>query len=359
MRRYLLLLTLVFALLLGCQQSPELLNEPEITPELLVEERAASEVASYWPTDGWRTAAPSELDLDADHLSAMVGSIEEQGLNVTSLLVEKRGYIVTEAYFNGRDEASQHEIFSITKSVVATLVGMAIDDGLVEGIDRSIAELVNVSDIPPQATEITLQDTLTMQMGVEWGEDNSAFGSLFRSGDWSQYMLTQPLYAEAGSDFLYCSGCSHLLSQSVAVGADESVLDYAQHELFSPLGISNYRWDENPAGEPIGGWGLHMTTRDLAKFGHLYLTNGFWEGQQLVPAEWIAESLTSHTPTHDVLDYGYQWWVDESWNAGIARGLGGQLIVVLPDEEIVVVITSDTVPNDRVLLDLIDEYIVN
>ena len=133
--------------------------------------------------------------------------------------------------------------------------------------------------------------------------------------------------------------------------------DFAEKELFRPLGITDVRWDADSQGIPIGGWGLQITPRDMAKLGYLYLRDGVWDGQQIVSSAWVKAATEKHTPTDGPLGYGYQWWTYPKWGAYAALGRYGQMIFVVPDLDLIVVTTAAAGGHDAIFR-LIEQYIV-
>jgi CubicO group peptidase (beta-lactamase class C family) len=170
-------------------------------------------------------------------------------------------------------------------------------------------------------------------------------------------MLDKPMAAAPGTQFNYCSGCSHLLSAIVQETTEMSPRDFADQYLFKPLGISNVKWDTDAAGTPIGGWGLWLTPRDMAKLGYLYLRHGEWNGQQIVSAQWVENATRTHTATDSDLGYGYQWWTYPSLAAFAALGRDGQTIFVVPDLDLIIVTTAE-IDNHDPIFQLIQQYIL-
>jgi CubicO group peptidase (beta-lactamase class C family) len=298
--------------------------------------------------------------MDAALLDDMFTAIDQRGIEVHSVLVVRNGYLVAERYTPPYQEGTRHELFSVTKSVVATLVGIALEERRIAGVEAPLAELLPERDLlrsDSQKAAITLEDLLTMRAGLAWTEGNPAYAAMYRSSDWVNSVLNLPMAEEPGSRFNYCSGCSHLLAASVQNATGRPLLDYAEEKLFGPIGIRQVAWDTDASGMPIGGWGLQLTPREMAKLGYLYLHDGSWEGRQVVPADWVRASVARHTATDSELGYGYQWWVYPRHSAYLARGRGGQLVVVLPDRALVVVFTAD-IDDDKLLFELIEEFIV-
>jgi len=314
----------------------------------------------YWPTAGWRTALPQSQGMDPEKLRQMFAAIEGQNLNVRSLVIVRNGYIVAEYYQPPFDENSQHELYSCTKSFVSALVGIAIAEGYLEGVDKPVLECFPdyaFANTDTRKSAMTIEHLLSMTSGLDWPEGDPIYQQLWSSRDWVQFVLDRPMATEPGSQFNYNSGCSHVLSAIVADHSGMLTQQFAHERLFAPLGISNVNWSVDSNGLAIGGWGLNITARDMAKFGYLYLNEGVWDGQQIVPAEWVKASTTAHADTGQTFDYGYQWWTYPKWGAYAAKGRYGQLIFVIPEHKIVVVFTA-RMDDDRPLVALIEDYIV-
>jgi CubicO group peptidase (beta-lactamase class C family) len=181
---------------------------------------------------------------------------------------------------------------------------------------------------------------------MHWDETTYPFSSplngIFNinSGDGVNYSLNLPMIAEPGETWLYNTGASHLLAAIVAQASGNTTLDFAEEHLFGPLGISDVRWYRDLAGWYKGGFDLKIRTRDMAKFGWLFLNNGTWDGEQIISQEWVNTSTATHTQFGENHGYGYQWWTIPSFNIYYAAGLYGQYIFVIPDYDIVVAFNS-------------------
>lgn len=160
-----------------------------------------------------------------------------------------------------------------------------------------------------------------------------------------------------GKIFYYCTGCTHVLSVVLKTATGQDTGDYASQNLFEPLGIKDYFWEHDSAGVPIGGLGLNMTSREMAKLGYLYLHEGVWDGKQIVSKAWVKTATENHVLTDGSRGYGYQWWVYPSYNAYTALGMQGQTIFVIPSMDLVIVTTAD-IPDHQPIFDLIDQFIV-
>jgi CubicO group peptidase (beta-lactamase class C family) len=304
--------------------------------------------------------------MDSPILASMFDSIQAQQANIHSLLIVRRGYLVTEAYFYPFRRGMKHNLQSCNKSVTSALVGIAIQEGWVEGVNQPILEVLprpNVADSDPRKQAISLEHLLTMTSGLDWQEEipyaslhNSAIQMMTRQ-DWVQYVLGSPMVETPGSRFNYNSGNSHLLSALIQKSSGMNTLAFAQTHLFQPLGIADVFWPADPQGINMGGGGLDLTPLDMAKFGYLYLRGGIWDGQQVMPAEWVKASTEQHIETHWGWGYGYQWWIRPGGGYS-AIGWGGQYIFVLPDQDMVVVFTAG-LPRESILPEeLVDSFII-
>jgi CubicO group peptidase (beta-lactamase class C family) len=330
----------------------------------------------YWPTAGWRTAAPADQGMDPAVLGDLDRQVPDQYPQVRSLLVVRHGYLVYERYWQGFDVADGQEIHSVTKSVISALVGIALGEHRLQGLDQTVGELL-AAHLPrhadPRLAAVTVRQLLTMTGGLP-GDDRSTGGDarfstrLFRSRDWLRHILGRPLTAEPGTTFAYSNASSHLLSAIIADATGQSTLAFARAKLFGPLGIDSdnafqpraerqtatpaqqqayqqaaVAWPRDPQGYHFGFGETKLPARDLAKFGYLYLNGGCWNGTQLVPADYVRASTQPHSKPFGPVGYGYQWWTDsvDLHDSFYASGFGGQRIQVVPDLDLVVVITAD------------------
>lgn len=283
-----------------------------------------------------------------------------KGRGMISILVVRHGYLVMEVYFHPYRADLRTELFSCTKSVTGILIGLALKEAYLEGVDQPVLDFFPDREVQyrdERKETMTIEDLLTMRTGMDWMEfgvdyedPRSLFQRFIRSPDWVQFVLDRPMLHEPGSFFEYSTGASHLLSAIVQQATGMTALDYARERLFGPMGISDVDWFVDPQGVNSGGYGLTMTARDMAKLGYLYLRSGQWEDEQLVPANWIEAStsvqvpLERYWPNHKS-GYGYQWWVFPQYNhyesdSYSAVGYKGQYIFVVPDKDMVVVFSQ-------------------
>lgn len=323
-------------------------------------------VRDYWPTGGWQTASPESQGMDGALLEAAHQRLQEGDSSVDSLIVVRGGYIVAEHTYRGYDGTHPHPVASVTKSVTAALVGIAIEQGLIDGVDVTLdglfPEFIRPA-INPRAGAIRVADLLTMQSGLLWNSEGLSADYFWESANWVRAVLSLPVVAEPGTVWVYNSGGSHLLAAMVARQAGRPLDDYADAFLFGPLGITNYAWETDPQGYHTGGSGLALLPWDMAKFGFLYLNDGWWDGQPVVPADWVAESTAQQVYLESggqALRYGYQWWLPGVGGEGAfaAIGSGGQLIHVSPAYDLVVVLTGDFEGGAGATPDLLGEYIL-
>jgi CubicO group peptidase (beta-lactamase class C family) len=297
--------------------------------------------------------------MESQRLAQLLDAIQEQHLDLHSLLIVRNGYLVSETYFGSYQQDTRHELYSCTKSFISTLIGIAIDKGYIDGTDHRIVDFLpehTFANLDAQKEAMTLENLLTMRSGLDWQEGDLAYSAMYRSPDWVQFVLDKPMAGPPGSQFNYCSGCSHLLSAILQEMTGMNPRDLAEQYLFQPLGISNIQWDTDAAGIPIGGWGLQMTPRDMAKLGYLYLQEGQWDGQQIISARWVENATRKHTETGGDLGYGYQWWTYPPLAAYTATGRYGQTIFVIPEADLVIVTTAE-IDNHDEIFQLIEQYI--
>jgi len=351
--QFLALLCMLLAILAGCSSSPAAVAPaPVSTP--------TPSTAAYWPTGAWRTSPPEEQGMDSQKLAQMLAAVQQQHLDFHSLLVIRNGYIVSETYFPPYQQDTTHELYSCTKSFISTLIGIALDKASIDRINRKIVDFFpgrTFANLNPQKEAMTLEDLLTMRSGLDWQEGDPVYAALYRSPDWVKFVLDTPMATPPGSQFNYCSGCSHLLSAILQQATGMNTRDFAERTLFKPLGITNVKWETDSSGIPIGGWGLQLTSRDMAKLGYLYLRGGQWNGRQIVSAKWVEDATQKHTDTDGDLGYGYQWWTYPSLDAYAALGRYGQTIFVVPGIDLVVVTTAQMENHDQIFK-LIEGYIL-
>jgi len=354
-------LIFVFLLSLAGCSSPKAASIPPTDLPNPPAAATTSATGPYWPTDDWRTSSPEDQGMDSQVLAKMKDAIQEKKLNLHSLLVIRNGYLVSENYFASYDSDIWHEIFSCTKSVISTLIGIAFDKGYIDRLDQRVVDFFpqrKFENLDQRKEEMTLENLLTMSSGLDWPEDNELFRELNKSPDWVNFVLDRPMIKTPGSEFNYCSGCSHVLSAILQETTGMSTRQFAEQNLFKPLGVSVDLWDTDPKGIQTGGWGLRITPREMAKLGYLYLHHGKWDGNQIVSEKWVENATRKHIEIDDEMDYGYQWWTYPSLDGYAALGSGGQTIFVIPASDLVIVTTATMKDDHDQVVKLIEQYII-
>lgn len=288
--------------------------------------------------------------------------------NRHSLLIFKDSQLVVEEYFSGRDEnwgtdlgivtyndTLLHDMRSVSKSVVSACMGLALSQGLIKSVDQPVFDFFDdYQQYRNQGREaLTLEHLLTMTSGLQWNEEvpydnpeNSEI-QMINSGDAIGFVLSRPLIAQPGAKWQYNGGTTELLAEIIRRVSGKDIHDFAKEFLFAPLGITRSEWTVSPATHtPAAASGLRLSARDLLKFGLLYHRNGLWGMRQIVPKEWVRESLTAHIARPDGGGYGYQFWIfnisvqGESRAIPAAVGNGDQRIFFDKPNNMVVVTTA-------------------
>jgi CubicO group peptidase (beta-lactamase class C family) len=257
--------------------------------------------------------------------------------HLQSVLVSVAGELHVECYFRGRRAGDLSNVHSITKSVLSTLVGIAISDGSI-GLETRAVEVLPSPPRDRRKGEITAQHLLTMTSGLDCSEGRWDIDDIADRGEsLVEGPLAAPLVTEPGTAFSYNNGAAHVLTALLARRLGRSLQEFAEQRLFGPLGVAEYRWPTDPEGNPIGYGMLELRPRDLLKIGQLYLDGG----RNLVPADYVAAATkpaTAGGPPEETA-YGYLWWTTEDGFFG--GGFAGQYLYVVPALELVAVTTGD------------------
>ena len=313
--------------------------------------------------DGWETANLANEDLNAGLIKELLERVRNNTYkNIHSVLLVKNGKLLVEEYFPGQQEDGKrqaftrdtlHEIHSATKSINSILIGIAIDQKLIQNVDEKISTFFpEHADLFAEAKRdaICLKHLLSMTAGLSWDEWTNSYHdarndhvAMNRHKDPVRYTLERPLVATPGTKFAYSSGISIVLGEIIYKVSGLRADKFAERHLFAPLGISDYAWLKYPNGVVQTGGGLSLRPRDMAKIGYLVLNGGRWQGKQIVSERWLEESLKQQAPD---AAYGYQWWLgqlqagDRKVAVGGAQGRGGQFIFVMPSIQMVAVFTG-------------------
>lgn len=338
--------------------------------------------------DGWETASLNSVGMNTSKIESLVNKIKSNTYEeVHSVVIIKNDKLVFEEYFPGHDflyngqnfhgayiefdQDTRHNTHSVTKSFTSALVGIAVDKGLIQSIDEKIFNyFADYSSLLDQQKEkITIKHMLTMSSGFQWNEwdvsisqGNHDIVRFNQSSDPIYYLLSKPIVTEPGTAFYYNGGAVDLLGQIVKRATNMDVKIFSSTYLFGLLGITNYNWQTlYPSGITCCHGDVYITPRDMAKIGYLYLKKGIWKGTRIISEEWINNSVQNHIipPVNWAYGYGYLWWLKRYYSVGYiynsinAEGWGGQQIIVIPSEDMVVVFTGanyvSNTPNDEIM----------
>ena len=317
--------------------------------------------------DGWPLALVNEDKIvDRDALCRMTDGLAASA-NVHAVLVARGGKLVFERYLRGTDETNDrqfanvtfdadtlHDMKSVSKSVASLALGVAIDRRLIRSVNEPIFSFfTELSDLrSPEKERLRLSHALTMSMGLKWieatpstGNDNNDEARMHMAADPCRYVLNLPVTAPAGQEFFYNTGALTLVSAIIRKAVGRPLDEFARETLFEPMGITDFEWPR-VKGDTNAGGGLRLRPRDMAKIGQLVLAGGRWNDRQIVSKAWIDASMTPRLEATGPYFYGYLWWLGRSLHDGreihwaAALGRGGQSIRIVPDLDLVVVVTA-------------------
>jgi CubicO group peptidase (beta-lactamase class C family) len=364
--RFLLLIALIHCL--SCQRAPE--------------------KQAIWSTNGWPVSSPAAQGMDGTLLKTLDQKFEKGDYGyVDHTLIIRHGHVVYDKGYThnydqiaaGRDTSTSmynyynpnwhpyykrgtlHTMQSVTKTVTSAIMGIAFGRKQLPGVDTQIIKYFDdyeIQQLDDRKRRLTLENLLTMRAGFDWDEVSYSYSDLRNncaamenSADWVKYVIDRPMAHEPGTVFVYSSGASQLFSHIMKKATGAYIDEYAEQYLFKPLGISEYYWKRTPTKLPDTEGGLYLTPHDLAKIGYLYLQDGVWEGEQLIPSEWVRASLQFHVKAERPDDvtgdwgYGYQWWLlpvkgATTTYAYTMTGYGGQRLFMLPEADLIAVFTG-------------------
>lgn len=300
---------------------------------------------TYWPTQSWGSSAPEEHGIDSPKLAEALLTMRERNINIHSLLIIRHGTVVVDAYFYPYDGKTIHELASVTKSIMTTLIGIAGDQGKLQ-LDQPMVSYFperTIANRDALKERITVRHLASMSSGLDCTaeRDEATLREMKASPDWVQFTLDRKVVWEPGTHFIYCSPGLHLLSPILQQTAGMTALDFARQNLFEPLGIRDFIWLTDPQGYNRGSESLYLHPHDMAKIGYLWLNRGQWEGKQIISQDWVEDSVKVQIETDDGDDYGYGFRVQtEEPVAYSAIGRGGQRIIVVPTWNLIVVTTG-------------------
>ncbi len=353
-----------------------------------------------WPTKAWPTAAPESVGLDSGILAAFESDIGAGKYGyVDSLLVIRRGRLVVDRSWahdydkiygrlarekgplNAHDPSGPYNYFnpwwhpfyrrghlhslqSVTKTMTSVIIGAAAARGEFPALETPVLKFFDeskVANVDARKRRLTIRHLLTMTGGLEWNEElpyddpKNSCSVMEACADWVQYAIDRPVTSEPGEKFQYCSGQSELLAYVFRVATGIDIEEYAARHLFAPLGIAHFFWKRTPAGPVDSEGGMYLDAHDLAKIAYLFLRNGVWEGRQVVTADWVKSSVSPAVPVDPgKVFYGYKWWLapyvkgrpNLAWSGS---GFGGQMPIILPEEDLIIVVNAWNLADDKFL----------
>lgn len=317
--------------------------------------------------DGWDVATPSTVGLSIERLRG-IERLESGGQapKLRAAVVARSGRLVYETYFGGATASTLLDTRSATKSVTGMLVGVAIDKGLLAGVDVPVFSFFSdkgpFANPDPRKDKITIEDFLTMSSLLEcddWNEYSRGNEErMYVLEDWVKFTLdlpikgfapgrTNPSQSPYGRSFSYCTAGVATLGGVLECATGAKVADFAQANLFAPLGIDAAEWKYSSLGLALTGGGLRLRGRDLLKLGQLYLDHGVWRGSQIVSEEWVRRSLTPRVRIDDNDEYGYLFWTrafaanEKRYATWYMSGNGGNKVAIVPELDLVAVLASE------------------
>jgi CubicO group peptidase (beta-lactamase class C family) len=342
---------------------------PSIAANSQSSSKPSSQQSSQTAAGGWHTASPAESGLSDARLRSLVAAVRSgEFKKIGSVLIARHGKLAYEGYFDGNgdgDAATLRDTRSATKSITDVLIGIAIDEHKLSGVNARVLGLLSerarrIQNPDPRKSAITVEEFLTVSSPLECDDWNDASRGneerMYLVEDWAQFILDLPIrgrmhageQVEAppyGRYFSYCTGGVFTLSEVLEKATGTRTDRYALEKLFRPLGITNVEWFYSPMNIPQTGGGLRLTSRDLLKIAQLYLDGGQWQGKRIVSEEWVRSSTRPHTRIDDATEYGYLWWLksfksgEKSYPAFFMSGNGGNKVVAIPALDMTVVIT--------------------
>ncbi len=360
----------------------------------------------FFPTKGWKTSTPENQGMDGSVFAELDEKIKAGDYGYTDdVLIIRNGCIVFEKSYSNdyekimadKDKSDHiynyelpkyhpfykgtklHSLQSVTKSVTSVLIGIAFKQGKITDVNKKIVDYFddyNIKNNDKLKKSITLEDVLTMRVGNKWNEwvsledPNNSCTLLEASEDWVNFVINLPMAVKPGTQFVYNSGGSVLLSAIIKKTTGMYIDEYAGKFLFKPLGISDYYWKKTPTKLPDTEGGLYLESRSLAKIGYLYLNEGNWDGKQILSKDYVKTSTSPHVKeaiiraNANVLAYGYQWWLtpNKQTNSFIytCLGYGDNYLFVVPELNIIAVFNGwNVVGRKRIPVGVIYDYVLN
>jgi CubicO group peptidase (beta-lactamase class C family) len=298
-------------------------------------------------------STPEAEGVSSEAIQSFLNAIEKSNHEFHSFMILRHGKVVAEAWWSPYRPDLRHTMYSCSKSFTATAVGLAVGEGKLTLTDKVVSffpDYTNGMEISPNLAAMTIRDLLTMTAGQA---PDPSFTIASTKDDWIHGFLNTPVVDPPGTKFLYNSLATYMAGVIVQRVTGQSLIEYLNPRLFEPLGIEGADWEEDLQGYQVGGWGLRIKTEDMAKFAQLFLQKGKWNGQQVLPVEWVEDATTmkilqdpdmkpeDRAKTDWAQGYGYQMWRSRH-NSYRGDGAYGQYMLVLPEQDAVIAITEES-----------------
>lgn len=294
--------------------------------------------------DEWLISTPENENIDRAKLEQAFQLLhsDQRFLMARSMIVVRNGNLVAEAYPNDNNDRDQFlNIQSCTKTFTSIMMGVAIQNGVDIRIDEKLYNIYpGLFDEDTRKREITLRDALTMQTGLNFNNDKHTLKLYQTASNSTGYVLSLPYLNEPGSVMNYNDGAPHLVSKAIETKTGKSLAEFAAESFFEPLNISEWQWESARDGTTFGAFSLYLKPRDLAKVGQLLLQNGRWKDKQLIDEAYLSEATSHLVTSPGNLPYGFYFWIDERNQGYYAHGHGGQVLLVVPSKNLVMVYTA-------------------
>ena len=299
--------------------------------------------------DGLPVSTPDAEQIEGDALTSIYQDVymDKAYWSVRSLLVFRHGRLVAESYLKDPADLTQrHLIWSCTKQFMGVLTGIALENGIIQSLDDPISDYFDTELVGhAEKADISIRNLLTMRSGIAFSNDGlgGETDQLLRQlpNTSVEFILGLPLNAAQGTTFDYNDGNPHLLSALIQKQVGIPTDEWADEVLFSRIGLTNYNWVRYRDGITFGAFGLEMTPREMARLAILVANKGVWEGAHIVDSNWIDQMTMAHAYSPDPpFGFGYYWWVDENRNLIFMNGHGGQYAFIVPESDLIVVMTS-------------------
>ena len=355
MRRIVSIISLLFLFFVGCDMNV-LVKDPSN------------------PIDEWETTTPEEQGLDSNLLSRAFAKADQMNF-VNSILIVRNEHLVADIYFNGYKPKDAHNFKGVSSVALSALTGIALRENFIDSLNQPILDFFPEYVTPKldrRKLDIKIRHLLTMKAGFDKERNNYQY--VISSKNWINTTINLPLITEPDDQFRYNTFQLHLLSGIITKASAMSMMNFANKYLFDPLKVSVDHWEKDPQGIYFGGTDMFFTPRNVARIGLMFLKNGYIDGQQIIPAEWIETSLQNYTgfenrtwgEFHDY-NYGYIWWIGKikEYDVCLEIGFGGQFLINIPELNMVIVTTAyyqvdwdQADRQEREIINLVANYIL-